>query len=465
MKRRLRLPAATLIIIFGICGSSYGQIEDFYFSHWNMGLDARSTAMGKTGIALLSDSFASALNPAGLTGLKTIEFGLAGSYNHLIQNVGEYGYESRPFGFYSYLDYSRITRKSFGFSPEFAALTIPLNIGGRPLVIQASFQRRVPFSMTTESETGFSYRTRYNMLYTEKIRTEGTNGFGRLSVSVAFAPVKALSLGLTFSRWSGSVSLPSVRTLSYATENFYGLDAEWDENHGFNQEFSISGSSLDAGVIINLGDRFHMGFLYRLGWNADLEYASTATYSSELSGESLEGSVSGTAAVGMPAGFGAGLAFRIIDELMLTIDYNRTFWGKSRITNFSTADASGYAPEPRAFYYPALISESTEKQTDSHHFGLGLEYLHGTTIGDFFFRQGFFLESQHLFEDFGRQKSYWGLTMGPGFRMSHFCFNLAAALTFGNHAYARDMVSNAPQGEREEKTTLLILRTSLTFRF
>lgn len=455
----------SLLLLLGISGSAFGQVEDFYFSHWNMGLDARSLAMGKAGLALTSGSFASALNPAGLTGIKSVEFGLAGSYNHLIQSVDEYNYESRPYGFYTYADFLKITRTSIGFSPEFAAVALPLKINGRMLVFQVNFQRRVPFSMNSESETGFDYRTRYTLSYRENIRTAGSKGFDRVSLSTAFELTRAVSIGVTVSRWSGGADLPMVRTLSYAAQNFYGLDGSWDEVYRNERTFKISGTSVDAGVQMRLGDRFCLGLIYRLGWKAGLEYADYSSFSDGLTGDSGEGSTSGTGEIGFPAGFGFGFSFRILKDLLLAVDYNRTFWTNRTVTNYASADADGHISEPGDYLFPSFVPISTEKQTDSHHFGMGLEYLHEMKKGALFFRQGIFWEAQHLFEDFGRQKRFWGLTMGPGFQVSHFSFNLAAALSFGSHSYARDNIENAPQGNKTEKTTLLILRSSMTFYF
>lgn len=454
-----------LLLLLGISGFVFGQVEDFYFSHWNMGLDARSLAMGKAGLALTSRSFASALNPAGLTGIKTVEFGLAGSYNHLIQSVDEYSYESRPYGYYTYADFLEITRTSIGFSPEFASVALPLKIGGRMLVFQVNFQRRVPFSMDSESETGFDYRTRYTLSYRENIRTAGRKGFDRLSLSTAFELTGAVSLGLTVSRWSGGADLPTVRTLSYTVQNFYGLDGSWDEVYKNERTLKISGNSVDAGIQIRLGDRLRLGLIYRMGWRADLEYTTFASYSDGLTGDAGEGSTFGTGEIGFPSGIGFGFSFRILKDLLLAADYNRTFWTNRTVTNYVSADAAGHVPEPEDYFFPSFVPISTEKQTDSHHFGVGLEYLHEMKTGSLFFRQGFFWEAQHLFEDFGRQKRFWGLTMGPGFQVSHFSFNLAAALSFGSHSYARDYIQNAPQGNKTEKTTLLILRSSLTFYF
>ena len=298
MRRHPVLPLMLILITLGLSCPAFGQVEDFYFSHWNMGLDARSLALGKTGLALVENSFASALNPAGLAGVKTIEFGLAGSYNHLLQSVEGHKIVSRPFGFNTQTEFLDISRKSLGFSPEFAALTLPLKIAGRALVFQVNYQRRVPFSMSSESHTSFDYRTRYHLIYEETIRTEGKNGFDRLSISTAFQPVKAIALGVTVSRWFGGATLPSVRTLSYTAENFYGLDGEWDEIYVNNRELSISGISVDGGLQISLGDRFCLGFIYRLGWTADVEYSNIASYSDSLTGLNTSGTNSGQRGTG-----------------------------------------------------------------------------------------------------------------------------------------------------------------------
>ena len=465
MRRHPVLPLMLILITLGLSCPAFGQVEDFYFSHWNMGLDARSLALGKTGLALVENSFASALNPAGLAGVKTIEFGLAGSYNHLLQSVEGHKIVSRPFGFNTQTEFLDISRKSLGFSPEFAALTLPLKIAGRALVFQVNYQRRVPFSMSSESHTSFDYRTRYHLIYEETIRTEGKNGFDRLSISTAFQPVKAIALGVTVSRWFGGATLPSVRTLSYTAENFYGLDGEWDEIYVNNRELSISGISVDGGLQILLGDRFRLGFIYRLGWTADVEYSNFASYSDSLTGLNTSGTNSGQGTVTMPSGIGIGLAIRIIKDLQLTMDYNRTFWTGRTVSDYSTVDAAGYTEERSDYLFPSMNPLITGGQTDSHHFGIGLEFLHEIKNGSLFFRQGFFQEAQHLFDDFGRQKRFWGLTMGPGVQILNFGFNMAAALSFGSHSYARDKVSDAPSGEKTEKSTLLILRSSLTFRF
>lgn len=319
--------------------------------------------------------------------------------------------------------------------------------------------------MSTESETSFDYKTRYHLTYRETIRTEGKNGFDRLSISTAFQPVKAIALGVTVSRWFGGASLPSVRTLSYTAENYYGLDGEWAEIFVDNREFSISGISIDGGLQILLWDRFRLGFIYRLGWTADVEYSNFASYSDSLTGFNTSGTNSGLGTISMPSGIGVGLAFRIIRDLRLTMDYNRTFWTNRTVSHYSAVDAAGYAEEVSDYLFPSMNPVISGGQTDSHHFGIGLEFLHEIKNGSLFFRQGFFQESQHLYDDFGRQKRFWGLTMGPGVQILNFGFNLAAALSFGSHSYARDKVSDAPAGEKIEKSTLLILRSSLTFRF
>jgi hypothetical protein len=465
MKRYPILAAALIPFMLVLSGPLFGQVEDFYFSHWNTGLDARSLAMGKTGLALIDDSMATALNPAGLVGVTTIEFGLAGSYNHFLQDAEQYTIISRPHGFDTETNFLPIIRKSLGFSPEFAALSLPLRLAGRPLVLQVSFQRRIPFSFDSESRTSFDYQTRYHLTYSEKIQTEGHKGLDRLSLSAAFQPVKGIALGLTVSRWTGGARLPTTRTISYKAEGLYGLDGEWDEVYVNDLEYRISGTSMDAGIRIFLGDRFCLGFLYRLGWKADLDYANTASYTDGLTGYTTSGAASGLGTAAMPSAVGVGLSFRILKDLLLAVDYSRTFWSNRTLSGYSPADASGYAEVGREYLFPSMSPVITGAQTDSHFFGVGVEFLHETKSVNLFYRQGFFLESQHLFEDFGRQKRFWGLSIGPGVQMAHFVFNLAAALTFGSHIYARDRVSDAPAGAKILKSTLLTLRSSLTFRF
>src|SRR5260221_628699 len=149
------------------------------------GSGARAFGMGGAFLARADDATAASWNPAGLSYLRVPQVSLAGNRTlYRKETETDLGVDRDRFA---------------GQTPDFAALTWPVRIGGLSGAIQASLQRTVPFG-------GSFTKVRQRSDAREAVESAGdaSGGFDVLTFGTGWLVTRTLLGGVTFNRWFNS---------------------------------------------------------------------------------------------------------------------------------------------------------------------------------------------------------------------------------------------------------------------
>lgn len=458
----------TLTLAFLACQTkAYCQENEIFFSNFSSGYGARALGMGGAFLAVSDDSSASSWNPAGLINISKPQISFSFAYDRLKRNIPEYEYSGPSYGFPTQYSVSRIDTKFFGKYFDFFSLTYPLKILGHQLVSQLSYQRKIPFSLTTESDYSLDYKRfsdgniAYEYFYDYKYKSTGAKGFDVFSFTVATEFSQIFKAGISINKWFNGYSIGIEE--SYSGYTYKYDEIYWDELYKDKIDIDISGISIDFGVLIIVSEKVNLGIVWKSGFEADINYSNLAEYTTEQENYSFhqEGATSGKGKIVFPSSAGIGVSFYPINNLLFSLDFMRTNWASSKIKNYSRANSAGGVSAEQELRYPSFKIPGKYEQLDSKQLKFGTEYklkIKGIT---FPLRFGIFKDFQYCVDSKNDQIGYWGFSLGSGFHFWNFFFDVAFVNERGIYYYARDQ---GPE-YKEVKSNFMSLFTSLTYKF
>lgn len=453
------------LLFLGTASQSYCQSNEYFFSNFSSGIGARALGMGKAYLAVSDDSSASSWNPAGMAALSRAEFSISFSYNNLKINIPDYAYSRAETGYTINYEVSEINSRSLGKYFDFLSFAFPFHIGGKNIVAQVSYQRKIPFSITDEYDYKFEYQSRYQYDYYYRYKAEGSGGFDIISISAASEILKGLRFGVTINRWFNGYSLPTEEVYLYSLANYYGLTEDWEDRATDSLEFEISGYNISVGLLYKIFDRVNLGFVYKSPFQGDIDYSNKADYWDGYTESHQSGTYSSKGKIIFPSSFGAGIAFHVFDDLLVSFDYMKTFWSKGKIKDYARANSAGGVPSSEDFLYPTMKIPGLYEQMNTRQYRLGGEYLIKKELITIPLRAGIFYDFQYSLDIENIQKKYWGISIGSGVRWKNLGLDLALVNYFGKYKYAHDL-DEIYSGETKNVTSyFLILHSSLSYKF
>ncbi|MDH4271235.1 MAG: hypothetical protein OEW18_04585 [Candidatus Aminicenantes bacterium] len=390
--------------------------EQSFYSGLALGKGARTWGMGGTSLAVPSDVLPSSWNPAGLSSLSRPALSLSFSQESLNLKTQD-GKSTTPF--YGTTASMSIRENESGLNGrgvDFAAFAFPLRVSRFRMVAQFSYSRQVPYSFAIDYGYQYRYQSYYRFDYDYRYNANPSGGLDLLTLSLATELFRGIRVGFHIHRWSNGFTFPSREFYDYSFENYFGWTGEWTEEFGDRVELNISGFSLDVGALVNLGNRFFAGLVFRTGCRASLQYTNTAEYRNSYSGEEMTHSVSGAGKISLPASFGVGASVQAFPNMLLAVDYVRTLWSRAQIWDYVRASSGTDSPQPRDYTFPSLRPPEVVGQRDTSQLHGGMEYILRIGAVSLPLRWGLFYDEHYFYGDSGEKVVSTGYTLGLGLR-------------------------------------------------
>lgn len=375
-------------------------------SSLSLGSGARALGMGGAFLARADDATAAAWNPAGLSYLRRPEVSLVGGRSTFSKQRQDY------------------SDRLLGYTPDFAAVTYPVETGHISGAVQLSFQRVFSFSGNRKIRDDTAPLT---------IDTQGSGGFDVLALGTGLKVGRSLRLGVTVNHWFNGYSQSRSKVAGNRTQ----LQEI---------EYGLSGWNFNLGLIWNPVESLNFGAVGKTAFTGSVDLARNRTYPDPTNPENVPrgSSRDSTLKLHVPGAFGVGVSWRPRSALTLSADYTVTLWSKGRIHNFFLLDPQNRDQPTKAYDslpYPTLDDND---QLDSQQFRFGAEYV---VIGSRLkvpLRAGFFTDRQYFrgagpLDATGRDlgtgeaPSFRGLTAGVGVLVGPFLLDAAYVYERGSY--------------------------------
>jgi len=346
---------------------------------------ARASAMGGAYIGLADDASAVYWNPAGLAGLNRTEWQItARSRKDILETDFQVGTMTD-------------TKKDHShFGVSFAGLAVPFELYDKKMAFAIGYMR--PIELITYYESSFNDAV-------EDIK----GGVFSLSPTFAMELMEGVSFGAGVNIWTGKRTCDIYQ---------FSSDLEWEAkysgtNFTFGTQVDVQKFAENIPVTIGVSAKtpFDLGIDYEdLTFGTDIDSATVISYDME-----------------MPFMFGVGIAYRPIENLVLTADFENRVWSTSELIEYHNGNENVY-----------INSKSGE---DIRQLRFGAEYSMEIGESTVAFRGGY-ARIPTLKADWDGSK-YTDQTVSNLF---------SAGLGFSSNRYALDLVWSQQQYERESQT-------------
>ncbi len=350
------------------------EIDFEGFTSLSLGSGARAFGMGGAFLARADDATAASWNPAGLSYLRRPELSVVGARTSFAR--GAFGEPSDD--------------RLSGYTPDFVAVTYPLQSGS----IQVSYQRVFSFRGTREIERP-----------PRSFRTEGRGGFDVIAFGSGWRVGRTLRIGGTVNGWFNGYS---QRRLRRAPGLDTQLDLDYDLNSGINFNLGAIWSPTDSLNVGVVGKTPFTAILDLRRFRRDTRFENSGATVTENRAERSD------VLLDLPGAVGVGLSWRPTSPLTFSADYTRTFWSHGRIRNFFILNQAPTPPvDYRELPYPTLEDPD---QTDTEQIRLGMEAVAIAGRVRIPVRAGLFWDRQYFRADSptGAPPRFEGFTLGTG---------------------------------------------------
>ncbi len=367
------------------------------------GSGARAFGMGGAFLARADDATAASWNPAGLSYLRVPEVSLAGNRTlYRKETETDLGVDRDRFA---------------GQTPDFAALTWPVRIGGLSGAIQASLQRTVPFG-------GSFTKVRQRSDAREAVESAGdaSGGFDVLTFGTGWRVTRTLRAGVTVNRWFNGYTQTLDRNVPDSIRR----------KRTFDTDFGLEGWNANLGLIWSPVEQVNLGAVFKTPFTGAVSLNKKRTdYFFEGDEVTRNSFISEDVRLRFPAVFGFGTSWRPRSALTLSADLTRTLWSRSQIVDYFTLQVTPRpVPEPVAspppvFYEPLQYPALSKPQGNSDQIRFGVEYVFITSRFKLPLRAGYFNDQQIERASDGSSPRFNGFTAGIGIILGPILFDVA----------------------------------------
>ena len=282
----------------------------------------------------------------------------------------------------------------------------------------------------------------------EESQTGSVGSLSALGIAYCVQITPLFSLGLTLNLWDNDlsenewerkVSSSGSRTDDDGSSRSFGMNSL--------DRYSFSGFNANFGFLWNVNKKITLGGVIKTPFEADVthERSSVTIQSGNIvnSKSSVENET-----MDMPMSYGIGIAYRFSDSFSVSADVYRTEWD-----DFLYTDDEGRETSPVTGRSP-----DTSDIDPTHQVRMGAEYLFVTSKYVIPVRGGIFYDPAPAE---GEPDDYFGFSIGSGFGMKRFIFDMAYQYRFGNNVGASIMKSMNFSQDVEEHTVY----SSVNFRY
>ena len=419
--------------------------------------------MGGAFIAVADDATAASWNPGGLVQLKTPELSVVGNWFHRTEDV-DFANHPEASGSES------VSKEDLNY----LSIVYPFNLFNRNMVVSLNYQKLYDFArdwdfqFTTDEEKpdeierlslpGPPPMTIQTIIYTtvhakNKYHHEQSGGLSALGIAYSIQIVPQLSFGFTLNIWDNNltpnkwekiihVTGPRTNTItSTTTTTITGtttstttgpFSSTEPQNYVEKKKYSFSGLNFNIGMLWRITDKLTTGLVFKTPFTADIKHEDYSidqnqqyklTYNEELD---------------MPMSCGIGLLYKISDKFRVSTDVHRTEWQDYIYTKSNGKKIS-------------LITNASKDESDidpTYQVRFGMEYLLVNHRSHYVipWRAGVFYDpvpAQASPDD------YYGFSLGSGFSMERYAFDIAYQYKFGNDV--GDSMTDVPQNQDVEE--------------
>ncbi|QTA92268.1 OmpP1/FadL family transporter [Desulfonema magnum] len=405
-----------MIIICTSCLNSFAQGEIEIASSPNpVGSGARALGMGGAFIAIADDATAASWNPGGLIQLDFREISMVGAGFHRIEDKS-FGTHSEGNGHDSVSE----------FQLNYLSAAYPFNLGKFPMIISLNHQHLYDFTR----EFDFSFDLESERLSMNKYMDYQQEGrLTALGIAYSVMLGRQLSFGFTLNFWDNDVGKNEWEQKLVEQRNGFHEGAMFTHKIEREDQYSFKGFNMNFGVMWKLFSKndkeFTLGAVFKTPFEADLEHDRLFCTSFQYVGSEPEDEVCNSSnckeTIDMPMSYGIGIAYRHSDRLTIAADFYRTEWDDFIIHNEEKQ-------EEKSAVTGLDIDECDVDPT--HQIRVGVEYLfiqpHSYVIP---LRLGIFYDPAPAQ---GSPDDFFGFSVGTGFGIDWFIFDIAYQYRFGN---------------------------------
>ncbi|MBN2090703.1 outer membrane protein transport protein [candidate division KSB1 bacterium] len=425
-------------LIFPQFTEEFEKPEEVSFSSV-VGSGARAFGMGGAFIAVADDATAASWNPAGLAQLVKSEISIVYNVNNYITDFPGYSIYYPISQSYSIYPSYRINRA--GKNINFLSFALPIYTKQYKIVPQICYQRVIDLSVGDKLEGTYNYtfdKTKYE--YSQNGSYKG--GFDVFALSIALKFSQLLSIASTLNFWfngeNSNYNLRLLQDLTYTSP----FNPPKDELISTRNRYKISGYNTNIGILLNLQDKYKIGFVFRTPVRLDFEENFKSFKLGELDSSK---SFTRTADLNLPFSIGFGVSYRPLRLLTVSSDFTNSNWSDSKLKaikkNYLDGTEQIILEEP----FPGnKLSGNKRKQNNTKQFRIGAEYIFLIKKYLVPVRTGFFTNTPYITDGNDKSITYLGFTTGLGVGIGNFLFDMAFVYQNGNSFYRKSST-----GERE----------------
>ena len=396
---------------------------DFASSPNPVGSGARALGMGGAFIAVADDATAASWNPGGLVQLKTPEISVVGNWFHRTEDVD---FTNHPEASGS----ESVSKEDLNY----LSIVYPFNFFNRNMVVSLNYQklydfaREWDFQLTRTTDTiddSLSFIGLPPMIIhtttKERNHYEQSGELSALGIAYSIQIVPQLSFGFTLNIWEAITHYTGSSTVEYDGISMPPLSEESKDKN--KNEYSFNGLNINIGILWQITDNLTTGFVLKTPFTADIKRENYSIDQNQLDKYTCDEKLD------MPMSCGIGLLYKISDEFRVSADVYRTEW-----QNYIYTESDG------------KISPITNKSKDAsdidptYQVRFGMEYLLVNPKSHYVIplRAGVFYDPVPAKTS---PDDYYGFSLGSGFSMEKYAFDIAYQYKFGN-----DVGSSFTQG-------------------
>jgi long-subunit fatty acid transport protein len=366
--------------------------------------------MGGAFIAVADDATAASWNPGGLVQLKTPEISVVGNWFHRTEDV--------DFANHPEASGSQTVSKE---DLNYLSIVYPFNFFKLNMVVSLNYQKLYDFAR----ELDFQHRLEtmsdsIKIIDDSKWHHEQSGRFSAIAIAYCVQIVPQLSFGFTMNIWDNNLTPNKWEEISHSTGTltveYAGIPITAPVKREEKNEYSFNGLNVNIGMLWRITNKLTTGLVLKTPFTADItrEFYKAADQNEPYNSTSDE-------KLDMPMSYGIGLSYKISDEFRISADVYRTQW-----QDYIYTDSNGIKTSP--------ITHKSKDESDidpTHQVRIGMEYLFVSSKSHYVIplRAGVFYDpapAQASPDD------YYGFSLGSGFSMGRWVFDIAYQYKFGN---------------------------------
>ncbi len=285
-----------------------------------LGSGARALGMGNAFIAVADDATAASWNPGGLMQLETPEVSMV-LYDAI---------RTEDYTFFGH-DEADGSERTNEFNLNYFSIAYPFAIFGKNMIVSLNYQRLYDI----DKELDFHFHTSSpGLSLIQEIHYKSEGGIKALSPAYAIQITDDLSFGFTLNFWLDALGGRNGWKDKFRSqgEGTLGVERMFTTFLSSNEYDNFRGFNYNLGILWNITEMITLGAVFKSEFESKMRHTLIVQSSQGFPdlGISITNSslTEETMKLNFPLSYGAGLAFRLSDELTIAFDAYRTEWGR-----------------------------------------------------------------------------------------------------------------------------------------